>query len=187
MHLTIDRILSLFETRGVEQYGEEAVSQAEHARQCAAQAERANATAELITAAMLHDLGHLLHGLGEYHLEDGVDDEHQYIALPFLRDLFSAAVLQPIRLHVDAKRYLCAVEPAYWGSLSPASQRSLELQGGVYTPAQAEAFIVQPHAQDAVQLRRWDDLAKVNGLETPALAHFASYLRACSRVAEPTA
>lgn len=187
MNLTVDRIISLFETRGIEQYGSEAVSQTEHALQCAALAENADATPELITATLLHDLGHLLHGLGEYHLEDGVDDEHQYIALPFLRGLYSEAVLQPIRLHVDAKRYLCAVEPGYWGSLSRASQSSLELQGGVFTPTQAETFIAQPYAPDAARLRRWDDLAKVDGRKTPPLAHFASYLRACSRVSEPAA
>lgn len=185
MTLTIDRILSLFETRGFEQYGSEPVSQTEHALQCAALAESNNATADLITAALLHDLGHLLHGLGEYHLDDGVDDEHQYIALPFLRDLYSEAVLQPIRMHVDAKRYLCAVEPGYWDSLSQASQRSLELQGGTFTPSHAKAFVAQPYGPDSVKLRRWDDLAKLDGRKTPPLVHFAGYLRACSRMTEP--
>lgn len=186
MSLTIDRIVHLFGTRGNEQYGAEAVNQKEHALQCAAQAERAGASPELISACLLHDFGHLVHGLGEDHLDEGLDDAHQYIALPYLRGLFSEAVLQPIRLHVDAKRYLCAVEPAYWAGLSSASKRSLELQGGVYAAEEAAEFVAQPYAADAVRLRRWDDLAKKNGEATPPLSHFALYLRRCALIGTQT-
>lgn len=178
MSLSIDEIVRLFETRGGQQYGGEAVSQVEHALQCAALAEQSRAAPNLVTAALLHDLGHLLHELGDEPADQGIDDVHQFIALPFLRKVFPETVLAPIRLHVDAKRYLCAVEPGYWEALSPASKRSLELQGGTYSPAEAQVFMDQPYAQDGVHLRRWDDLAKTHGLATPDLAHFSKSMQA---------
>jgi phosphonate degradation associated HDIG domain protein len=179
MSLSIEDIVALFRTRGDGMYGAEEVSQTEHALQCAALAEAAGASAELTVAAMLHDLGHLLHDLGSDPAVRGTDDVHQYLVLPFLRSTFPETVLAPIRLHVDAKRYLCTTEPGYWDTLSFASQRSLELQGGAYTLEQAESFIAQPGARDAVALRRWDDLAKTPGLATPGLEHFAVIMAAC--------
>ncbi|KAF0813873.1 hypothetical protein IGB42_01552 [Andreprevotia sp. IGB-42] len=180
MALSIDDIRYVFERRGEEFYGAEGVSQLAHALQCAALAEAAGASAALITAALLHDLGHLVHELGDDPAAEGVDDVHQFLALPFLRGVFPAAVLEPIKLHVDAKRYLCAVQSAYWQSLSFASQRSLELQGGTYTQAGAAAFIAQPHAEDAVQLRIWDDQAKTLGKATPPLAYFLDIATTCT-------
>jgi predicted HD phosphohydrolase len=94
-----------------------------------------------------------------------------------LEKLFPAAVTIPIQLHVAAKRYLCAVDGDYWDSLSVASKRSLELQGGAFSPVAAAEFIQQPHAEQAVQLRRWDDLAKVPNLPTPDLEHFLPNLQ----------
>jgi phosphonate degradation associated HDIG domain protein len=164
-------------------YGAEAISQREHALQCAALAEAEGSPPELIAAALMHDLGHLVHELGDDPARDGIDDVHQFLALPFLRATFPDAVLEPIKLHVDAKRYLCAAESGYWYTLSFASQRSLELQGGIYSPGDAERFIAQPHAPAAVKLRRWDDHAKVPGLATPDLAHFAAILERCQRSA----
>ena len=184
MSLSIEQIIALFEERGSNQYGAEPVSQLEHALQCGAHAERAGAEPALVTAALLHDLGHLLHALGDDPAAQGVDDVHQFIALPFLRNLFPESVLSPIRLHVDAKRYLCAVEPGYWEALSPASKRSLELQGGIYSPAEAQCFMDQAFAQESVLLRRWDDTAKLPGLKTPPLAHFAQAMRDSRLIAE---
>ena len=169
------RINSIFEillTKGHEQYGTEAVSQLEHALQCAALAETSHATPELITASLLHDFGHLVHNLGEDAAERGIDDRHEYQALGYLKTIFSDAVTEPIRMHVNAKRYLCAVNKDYWDSLSPASKTSLELQGGIFTQDEAKKFISQPYAEDAVRLRIWDDLAKVEGLVTPQLNYF---------------
>ena len=186
MSITIDEIVQLLGTRGQKQYGAEAVSQLEHALQCASLAESAGAPAALITAALLHDLGHLLHDLGADPADRGTDDVHQYIALPFLRGVFADTVLEPIRLHVDAKRYLCTVEPGYREGLSFASKRSLELQGGAYTTDQAQTFIALAGAGDAVSLRRWDDMAKVPGLKTAGLDHFADIMAQC-QVASPVA
>ena len=180
--LTLDDIDHLFARRGAEQYSGEPVTQQEHALQTAARAEAAGADDELITACLLHDLGHLLHELGTTPTLRGLDDHHQHAALPLLRGLFSPRVLGAIALHVDAKRYLCATRAGYEAALSADSQRSLVLQGGVHTATQAAAFITRPGAGDAVQLRQWDDLAKVQAATTPPLAHFLARARRCALV-----
>jgi phosphonate degradation associated HDIG domain protein len=180
MAISIEDIADAFERRGGEQYAGEPVTQLEHALQSAAIGEAEGASDELVTAALLHDLGHLLHDLGETPTLRGLDDVHQYRALPFLRGLFSDAVLVPIRLHVDAKRYLCAARPDYYAGLSDDSRRSLQLQGGIFKPAEAARFIEQPGASDAVRLRLWDDSAKVQGLFTPSLQHFLDRARRCA-------
>ncbi len=179
MALDVNEIAGLFECRGREMYGREAVSQLEHALQCAQLAEEAGAGPELVSACLLHDLGHLL-AAPKSGMRDDVDDVHQYFALPFLRESFPDAVLDPVKLHVDAKRWLCATERGYWDTLSPASKHSLELQGGPFKPAEAEKFIAQPHAAEAVLLRRWDDLAKTPRKETPQLAHYLKVLESCA-------
>ena len=178
MPLTVNEIARLLRVRGDSQYGREPVSQLEHALQCAHLAEQAGASTDLVVAALLHDLGHLLAAERDHRADDdqSCDDLHQYIALPFLRGLLPDTVLEPIRLHVDAKRYLCHAEAGYWDNLSPASKRSLELQGGVFTAFQAEQFLHLSFATDAVRLRRWDDLAKVPGLHTPPLAWYSEKL-----------
>ena len=184
MALTTADIAELFATRATQQYGREAVSQREHALQCAHLAEQAGEDDSAIVAALLHDLGHLLANAPESPAKElqQRDDLHQHIAIPFLRGLLPDAVIEPIRLHVDAKRYLCAAVPAYWDSLSPASKRSLELQGGPYTVTQCEAFMSQPFADVAVRLRRYDDLAKDPQAVTPNLAHFQLKLESLALV-----
>ena len=174
---SVHSILEILSTKGHEQYGTEAVSQLEHALQCATLAKTSNATPELITASLLHDFGHLVHNLGEDAAERGIDDRHEYRALNYLKTIFSAAVTEPIRMHVNAKRYLCAANKDYWDSLSPASKTSLELQGGIFTEAEATEFINQPYAEDAVKLRMWDDLAKVKNLKTPGLEYFVPVIK----------
>ena len=178
--LTLDDIEGLLRRRGGEQYSGEPVTQLEHALQTAALAEAEHADDQLVTAALLHDLGHLVHEMGETPTLRGVDDIHQYIVLPFLRRLFPERVLDAVRLHVDAKRYLCATRPGYREALSADSQRSLQLQGGVFDAEQVAAFAALPGAQDAVHLRLWDDLAKTAGAETPPLSHFIARARRCS-------
>lgn len=187
MSISILEICELFERKGHMAYSGEAVSQLEHALQSAHLAETAGVTSALISASLLHDLGHLLNDRGETPTMRGVDDTHQYFAIPFLRGVFGSEVLEPIRLHVEAKRYLCRSRPDYWASLSPDSKRSLELQGGIYAQKEADAFIARPYAGDAVRLRMWDDNAKVTGQETPPLAHFATHLRACALPARQSA
>ncbi|MEM9214382.1 MAG: phosphonate degradation HD-domain oxygenase [Cyanobacteria bacterium P01_F01_bin.150] len=180
---TIFELITLYGDRGLAQYGGEAVSQLEHALQCATLAEKSGESAALITACLLHDLGHLVHHLGDDVAKRGIDDHHEYRAIPVLEDVFPEAITTPIRLHVAAKRYLCAVDKGYWDELSPASKLSLELQGGIFAEKAAEQFIQQPYAEDAVKLRRWDDLAKDPDQKTPDLDHFLPILQQACRVA----
>jgi len=177
--LTLEDIVLLFARHGSAQYSGEPVTQLEHALQTAYLAEQSEASDELVTACLLHDLGHLLNEQGDTPTLRGIDDTHQYFALPFLRGLFPDAVLDAIKLHVDAKRYLCRANDGYWAKLSDDSKRSLELQGGVFEPAQAAAFLLQPGARDAVMLRQWDDLAKQADWQTPTLAHFMGRAARC--------
>jgi len=179
MALTLQDIADVFARRGGEQYSGEPVTQLQHALQTAQLAEAAGANDALVTAALLHDLGHLLQDLGDTPSLRGVDDVHQYAALPFLRGLFADAVLDAIKLHVDAKRYLCAVREGYHDKLSEDSRRSLRLQGGVFDADAAERFLAQPGAHQAVQLRLWDDLAKQAQLRTPDLQHFLERAQRC--------
>jgi len=176
MKFTIDEICHLFDHKGSKMYGAEAVTQLEHALQTANLALQAGETRELITACLLHDLGHLIHNLGEDPAAQGVDDKHECGAIPFLGQIFGVEVTEPIRLHVLAKRYLCAVDSQYWQGLSPASQRSLQLQGGIFSPQEAEEFIRLPFAPDAVKLRIYDDQAKVPHLSTPELSYFVELM-----------
>ncbi|MDZ8105071.1 MAG: HD domain-containing protein [Nostoc sp. DedQUE12a] len=176
---TIKTIIQLFTEKGSQLYGAEAVSQLEHALQCATLAQNAGESNELVTACLLHDVGHLIHNLGDNAATKGIDDHHEYRAIPLLNKIFAPAVTEPIRLHVAAKRYLCQVDPEYWSSLSTGSRRSLELQGGKFSPEAAETFISQPYAEDAVKLRIYDDQAKAPNLQTPDLSHFTPTLNAC--------
>jgi phosphonate degradation associated HDIG domain protein len=179
--LTLSDICVLFARKGGRAYDGEGVTQLEHALQTAMRAEAERASPALITAALLHDLGHLLNDQGDTPTLRGVDDLHQFAALPFLLNLYGDDVLEAIRLHVDAKRYLCATREGYYDALSADSKRSLVLQGGIYDTAEAAAFIAKPHAVDAVRVRLWDDLAKVEGAQTPPLAHFVPALEAAQR------
>ena len=178
--LSLADIEQLFARHGGAQYSGEPVTQLEHALQTAHFAEQSGAGDALVTASLLHDLGHLLNQQGETPTLRGIDDTHQYYALPFLRGLFPDAVLDAIKLHVDAKRYLCRVDDAYHARLSDDSKRSLALQGGIFDAPAAAAFVAQPGAGDAVRLRQWDDRAKEPDLATPSLAHFLVRAAACA-------
>jgi [1-hydroxy-2-(trimethylamino)ethyl]phosphonate dioxygenase len=180
------QIVRLFAERGDAAYIGEPVSQTEHALQTAWAAERAGADSALVATALLHDIGHLLHNLSEDCAEQGIDDRHETLGARWLARHFGPAVSEPVRLHVAAKRFLCATEPGYFERLSEASVLSLRLQGGQFSAEEVEAFRRNPFAQAAVALRRWDEEAKVEGLETPGLAHFRPHLEAALAQHEST-
>jgi phosphonate degradation associated HDIG domain protein len=178
---TLFDLLGILRSRGHEQYGGEAITQLEHALQCATLAQENQASPELITACLFHDLGHLIHDLGENAAEKGVDDRHEYRAIPWLKPLFSEVVTEPIRLHVEAKRYLCAVDLDYFDSLSTNSRRSLRLQGGKFSTQEVAIFLSLPYAKEAIQLRRLDETAKIPERSTPSLADFLTILETSLR------
>jgi gamma-butyrobetaine dioxygenase len=163
----IDAIAELFAGPGARDYLGEAVSIGEHMRQAGALAEAAGTPAPLVAAALLHDVGHL---------RNESDARHGSGGARWLAQWFGAAVTEPVRLHVAAKRYLCATEPGYFARLSPESVRTLALQGGPMTADQAAAFAALPYARDAVAVRRWDDEAKDPAVTAPHFAHFTPLL-----------
>ena len=168
----VDEVCELFATRGHAAYVGEQVSQLEHALQAAYHAERAAADDALVTAALLHDIGHLLHKLPEDAADHGIDTRHEQIGQVWLARHCGPEVTEPVRLHVAAKRYLCATDPVYLAQLSPASTQSLRLQGGPFTSEEVSQFERHQHYRAAVTLRRWDDLAKVPGMQVPGLDHY---------------
>ena len=174
----IDEICAAFERRGQETYGE-GISQLEHAVQCAAFAERDGANAALVTATLLHDIGHLLHDLPADVADSGIDTQHEASGSAWLSRHFGLAVSEPVRMHVAAKRYLATMEPGYFERLSEASVLSLRLQGGPMSAPQAAAFAAEPFFADAIRLRRWDEEGKIVGYHGPALDHFLPRVQAC--------
>lgn len=171
----LEEIRAAFAKRGGDTYGE-GVSQLEHALQCAACAERDGASPSLITATLLHDIGHLLHDLPQDIADQGIDTQHESLGSAWLSRHFGPEVTEPVRLHVAAKRYLATVEKGYFDLLSPASIQSLKLQGGLMSPAETREYETERFAQDAIKLRRWDDEGKIVGMKTPDLAHFETFV-----------
>ena len=176
------RVVTLFrymEKRGQSFY-DEVVTQLEHALQCAALAQQNDASPTLITGALLHDVGHIIldeHSAREAFLD--TDLSHEEVGAQYLEPFFPDAVTTPIRLHVPAKRYLCTTDASYHDGLSEASKRSFIVQGGIMSDKEREAFEQIPHFRDALTLRRWDDLAKVRGLETAELETYRDIVQQC--------
>jgi [1-hydroxy-2-(trimethylamino)ethyl]phosphonate dioxygenase len=172
----IDVIFERFASRGDASYLGEPVTLTEHMLQTALAAEAEGAGPTLVAAALLHDYGHLIHDLPEDSAEHGVDTRHEDVGFDFLARHFPPAVVDPVRLHVAAKRYLCAVEPAYLEQLSDASRLSLELQGGPFGKGEIRDFEALPNWQDAVRLRRYDDVGKDPARAVPELERFRALL-----------
>jgi phosphonate degradation associated HDIG domain protein len=175
-----DEVFDLFERRGREAYFGENVSILEHSLQAAWLAKEAGAEQHLVVAALLHDIGHLMHGLGEDIAQHDLNGKHELVGEAWLHSRFGARVSEPVRLHVDAKRYLSFVEPSYLTQLSPASLLSLKLQGGPFSTDQARDLERHPHFRDAVALRRWDDAAKIKDLVVPDVRAYEALLTDCS-------
>jgi phosphonate degradation associated HDIG domain protein len=176
----VDEIIELFARQGGDAYFGEPVSQLEHALQTAFQAEQEGASDTLIVAALLHDVGHLLHKLPEDIADRGVDDRHEQVGAMWLARYFPRAVTEPIRLHVEAKRYLCAIDDEYQHGLSAASIRSLALQGGPMNDEEVRRFEASPYAREGARLRLWDDMAKVVGSKAPGLPQYRYLLEKLS-------
>jgi phosphonate degradation associated HDIG domain protein len=171
----LESILAIYRAHGHRQYGE-TVTELQHALQTATFARQSNEPDVVVAAALLHDFGHLLHSGGEDIAEQGIDMRHENLGANRLAAYFGPAIVEPIRLHVEAKRYLCWADPAYLDGLSPASRLSLQIQGGPMDAAESAHFQRQPHHDTALRLRRYDDMGKVPAMATPALEDFRALL-----------
>lgn len=172
----VDRLEALFAAIVRESYLGENVTIGDHMLQCAALAEGEGAPEALVAAALLHDVGYYLDPAPDADNEARPLKRHDTAAGRALAPLLPAAAVEPIRLHVEAKRYLCAVEPSYYERLSEASKHTMRLQGGVLSEAEAAAFGTGPHAADAVRVRRWDEAGKVPGAAVPGFGHYRPLL-----------
>jgi len=176
-----DELRAIFSGRATRRYGLAQINQLQHALQCATAAEGAGEAPSLIAAALLHDVGHMIHALGEDPASHGVDDRHEEQGAQWLAERFPESVSEPVRLHVPAKRYLCAAEPGYYATLSSDSVQSLKLQGGPMSAEEMAAFERVPWAMEATRLRRFDEAAKDPHARTESFEYFLKYVDACGR------
>lgn len=176
MNDIIETIYQNFQERGQNKYATH-VDQLSHALQTALLAEKKQCPTPLIAACLLHDYGHLLKK--SVKLDTDADQKHEILGANFLKKHFIAEVVEPIRLHVAAKRYLCTVDPSYYDLLTEGSKHTLALQNGLLTQEEVADYEENPYFEDAVQLRKFDDLGKVPKKTTPTLEHFLPHLKAC--------
>lgn len=176
----VDELIEIYAIRGLETFeGDRIANQTVHALQAATIAEEEGASAAMIVAALLHDIGRIINPKDRVITDAGGDAKHEEVARTFLEPHFGPDVTMPIKWHVAAKRYLVATDPTYSKNVSAGSKRSMVGQGGVLDDGEAQAFIEQPYARDGVALRLWDDRAKSPDAQTPPFEHFVPYIEAC--------
>ena len=170
-------LIDLFAKRGAEEYLGEAVTMSQHMEQTAACAVENKASDAMVAAALLHDVGHFVTDLPLDAIDHGIDALHEHVGAHFLSRYFPPSVTEPIRLHVAAKKYLCAVDPEYFDYLSEASVTSLKVQGGPMNDKDKSDFESNIYYQDAVQLRKYDDDGKVIGLTIKPFEYYVPLLQ----------
>lgn len=168
---TVENIVRVYNEKGHRHYGEN-VTELEHALQTAEFARRAGEPESVVLACLLHDYGHLLHDLGEGIAEQGIDARHEELGAKLLAEFFPPEIVEPTRLHVAAKRYLCWKDTEYFDGLSRASRLSLQIQGGRMSNEEAIQFEANPYYDVAVRVRQYDDMGKVEGMETPDIESY---------------
>jgi phosphonate degradation associated HDIG domain protein len=177
---TYDEVLALFAERGADCYFGESVSTTQHCLQAAFFAQKAGASDALVLAALLHDIGHLIDRAPDDITEWTEDAHHEEIGGRWLARRFGPEVVEPVRLHVPAKRFLCATDPGYCAKLSSASVLTLKLQGGAMSAAEAAQFTALPFHRDAIRIRHWDDAGKISGLATRDLTDYSDMIERLS-------
>jgi phosphonate degradation associated HDIG domain protein len=161
-HEVTNHIFLLYARYGLQEYIGEPVSQLEHMSQAAQLAMDEGQDDEVVLAAFLHDIGHLcVSRTQENNMAGFGTKDHQKIGADYLRDLgFPEKIAALVEGHVEAKRYLCFINPEYLTKLSEASQETLKLQGGIMTSTEAQVFEQNPLRPLMVKMRLWDDAAK---------------------------
>jgi [1-hydroxy-2-(trimethylamino)ethyl]phosphonate dioxygenase len=167
----------IFERRGGEEYLGEAVTMAQHMLQGAHLAERQGEEEIIIVAALLHDIGHFTSEFGTFSMDDTHDKHHEEAGARVLERFFPSLVVDCVRHHVAAKRYICATDPSYLEQLSTASVHSLKLQGGPMSASEIMEFEKNPSLSEIVRVRRFDDAGKIVGLQTAGFDHYAPMLQ----------
>jgi phosphonate degradation associated HDIG domain protein len=173
----VEFIADIFERRGAESYLGEAVTMSQHMLQGAVLAEKDGASENLVAAALLHDIGHYTSEFGTLSLGDVRDNYHEEAGAAVLAPFFPPVITECVRLHVPAKRYLCATDPSYFGRLSDASKHTLSLQGGPMSRDEIAAFERNPYYREAVKVRIWDDGGKDPAMETPPFRYYMPLLQ----------
>ena len=173
----VEFIADIFERRGAESYLGEQVSMSEHMLQGAVLAVAEGAPEELVAAALLHDIGHYTSEFGPMSLGDERDNYHEESGAMVLAPFFPSVITECVRLHVPAKRYLCATDKGYHDRLSEASKHTLMLQGGPMSAAEVKDFESNPYHREAVRVRIWDDEGKKPGVVTPEFRHYVPLLQ----------
>jgi phosphonate degradation associated HDIG domain protein len=174
-----DEIFAIFASRGSVAYFGEPVSMTQHCLQAAHCAQLERASTPLIVAALLHDIGHLVVDVPDDIADWTSDAFHERVGSDWLAKRFGPEISEPVRLHVPAKRYLCATRPAYLAKLSPASVITLKLQGGVMSPAEVASFESERFFKEAIRIREWDDSGKVEGSRTRDLVSYRTMIEHC--------
>ena len=177
----VEELFAFLTQRGDSKY-DECVTQLEHALQCAELARERSFSNQAVTSSLFHDIGHLLAAEDDSQPDFRQQDmSHEEVGAAFLAEWFPPEVTDPIGLHVAAKRYLCTTDATYYEQLSAASKRSFKLQGGPLSAAERNELEQNAHLQLALDLRRLDDLAKVEGKDLPAIEDFAQTVASCLR------
>ena len=170
-------LAEIFERNAAEEYLGEQVTIAEHMLQGAQLAEQAGADDEVVAAALLHDIGHFTHEFPTDAADLGIDSKHEEAGAQVIEKFFPKIVVDCVRYHVDAKRYLCATNPKYFDRLSEASIHSLNLQGGPMSTAETDEFAKNPNLKDILRVRVWDEEGKIPGKQTPSIHDYAPLLQ----------